>query len=291
MSSVSTEIYRNYVSSVSAEVSKLEDIEIGLLLEGLYLVHGFDFRDYSRASIKRRILELMLAEKLETVSAFQNRILHDSTCLERFLLGLSVHATAMFRDPSFYLTFRKRVVPLLKTYPTVQIWIAGCSTGEEVYSLAILLQEELLYSRCRIYATDISQAVLRKAREGIFPLAAMRDYTANYQQAGGTHEFSDYYTAQYDSVIFHSALKRNVVFSEHNLATDGSFNEFQVILCRNVMIYFNKDLQARAHNLLYDSLSMFGVFGLGNKESLKFTPRAASYEHLNGQDKLYRKVT
>ncbi|MDQ2977265.1 MAG: protein-glutamate O-methyltransferase CheR [Acidobacteriota bacterium] len=276
---------------MSAEVSKLEDIEIGLLLEGLYLVHGFDFRDYSRASIKRRILELMLAEKLETVSAFQNRILHDSTCLERFLLGLSVHATAMFRDPSFYLTFRKRVVPLLKTYPTVQIWIAGCSTGEEVYSLAILLQEELLYSRCRIYATDISQAVLRKAREGIFPLAAMRDYTANYQQAGGTHEFSDYYTAQYDSVIFHSALKRNVVFSEHNLATDGSFNEFQVILCRNVMIYFNKDLQARAHNLLYDSLSMFGVFGLGNKESLKFTPRAASYEHLNGQDKLYRKVT
>lgn len=290
MSSVSTEVYRNHVNSVSAEVSKLEDIEIGLLLEGLYRVHGFDFRDYSHASIKRRILELMRAEKLETISAFQNKILHDSACLERFLLGLSVHATSMFRDPSFYLTFRKRVVPLLKTYPTVQIWIAGCSTGEEVYSLAILLQEELLYSRCRIYATDISQAVLRKAREGIFPLAAMRDYTTNYQQAGGTHEFSDYYTAQYDSVIFHSALKRNVVFSEHNLATDGSFNEFQVILCRNVMIYFNKDLQARAHNLLYDSLSMFGVFGLGNKESLKFTPRAASYEHLNGQDKLYRKV-
>jgi chemotaxis protein methyltransferase CheR len=290
VSSVSTELNRSHVSGVSAEVSRLEDIEIDLLLEGLYRARGFDFRNYSRASIKRRILELMFTEKLETVSGFQNRILHDSGCLERFLLGLSVHATAMFRDPSFYLTFRKRVVPLLKTYPTVQIWIAGCSTGEEVYSLAILLQEEQLYGRCRIYATDISQAVLRKAREGIFPLAAMRDYTANYQQAGGTHEFSDYYTAQYDSVIFHSALKRNVVFSEHNLATDSSFNEFQVILCRNVMIYFNKDLQARAHNLLYDSLSMFGVFGLGNKESLKFTPQAGSYEHLNGQDKLYRKV-
>jgi chemotaxis protein methyltransferase CheR len=278
------------VSSVRTAVNSLEDIEIGLLLEGLYRAHGFDFREYSRSSIKRRILELMRAEKLETISAFQDRVLHDAACLDRFLLGLSVHATAMFRDPSFYLTFRKRVVPLLRTYPTVQIWVAGCSTGEEVYSLAILLEEERLYGKCRVYATDISQAVLRKAREGIFPLAAMRDYTANYHKAGGTNEFSDYYTAQYDSVIFSAALRNNVVFSEHNLATDGSFNEFQVILCRNVMIYFNKDLQARVHNLLYDSLSMFGVFGLGNKESLKFTPRAAFYEHLNENDKLYRKV-
>lgn len=278
------------MSSVRTAVNSLEDIEIGLLLEGLYRAHGFDFRDYSRSSIKRRILELMRAEKLATISAFQDRVLHDAACLDRFLLGLSVHATAMFRDPSFYLTFRKRVVPLLRTYPTVQIWVAGCSTGEEVYSLAILLEEERLYGKCRIYATDISQAVLRKAREGIFPLAAMRDYTANYHKAGGTNEFSDYYTAQYDSVIFSAALRNNVVFSEHNLATDGSFNEFQVILCRNVMIYFNKDLQARVHNLFYDSLSMFGVFGLGNKESLKFTPRAAFYEHLNENDKLYRKV-
>jgi chemotaxis protein methyltransferase CheR len=278
------------VSSARTAVISLEDIEIGLLLEGLYRAHGFDFREYSRASIKRRIIELMRAEKLATISAFQDRVLHDASCLDRFLLGLSVHATAMFRDPSFYLTFRKKVVPLLRTYPTVQIWVAGCSTGEEVYSLAILLEEERLYPKCRIYATDISQAVLRKARDGIFPLAAMRDYTVNYHQAGGTHEFSDYYTAQYDSVIFSAALRNNIVFSEHNLATDGSFNEFQVILCRNVMIYFNKDLQARVHNLLYDSLSVFGVFGLGNKESLKFTPRAAFYEHLNEHDKLYRKV-
>jgi len=278
------------VSSPQTAVVSLEDIEIGLLLEGIYRAHGFDLREYSRASIKRRILELMHAEKLETISAFQDKLLHDASCLDRFLLGVSVHATAMFRDPSFYLTFRKKVVPLLRTYPTVQIWVAGCSTGEEVYSLAILLQEERLYGKCRIYATDISQAVLRKARDGIFPLAAMREYTANYHQAGGTDEFSDYYTAHYDNVIFSAALRNNIVFSEHNLATDGSFNEFQVILCRNVMIYFNKDLQARVHNLLYDSLSMFGVFGLGNKESLKFTPREAFYEHLNDNDKLYRKV-
>lgn len=278
------------MSELQTDRSELEDIEISLLLEGLYRCYGFDFRDYSRASLKRRIMERMRAEKLETVSAFQNRVLHDAACLERLMLGLSVHATAMFRDPSFYLTFRTKVVPLLKTYPTVQIWLAGCSTGEEVYSLAILLQEERLYEKSRIYATDISQAVLRRARDGIFPIAVMRDYTNNYHKAGGTNEFSDYYTARYDSVIFNSSLKNNVVFSEHNLATDGSFNEFQVILCRNVMIYFNKHLQARVHNLLYDSLGMFGVFGLGNKESLKFTPRAEFYENLNGNDKLYRKV-
>lgn len=278
------------MSTAPALVQSLQDIEIDLLLEGLYRAHGFDFRDYSRGSIKRRLLELMRLEELATVSEFQNRVLHDAAALDRFLLGLAVHATAMFRDPSFYLTFRKEVVPLLKTYPTVQIWVAGCSTGEEVYSLAILLQEEGLYPKCRIYATDISQAILRRAREGIFPLAAMREYTANYHQAGGVHEFSDYYTAQYDSVMFSASLKNNLVFSEHNLATDGSFNEFQVILCRNVMIYFNKELQARVHNLLYDSLSMFGVFGLGNKESLKFTHRAESYKTLNETDRLYRKV-
>lgn len=268
----------------------LQDVEIELLLEGVFRVYGFDYRQYRRALIKRRLLELMRAEKLETISAFQNRILHDRACLNRLILGLSIHSTEMFRDPSFYLTFRRKVAPLLKTYPTVQMWIAGCSTGEEIYSLSILLQEEKLYDRSRIYATDISQAVLRKAREGIFPLSAMRNYTHNYQQAGGRRDFSDYYTAKYDNVIFSNSLRDHVVFSEHNLATDGSFNEFQVIFCRNVMIYFNRELQARVHNLLYESLSMFGVFGLGNRESLKLTPRANAYEHLNDKDRLYRKV-
>jgi chemotaxis protein methyltransferase CheR len=278
------------MSALSAEQNQLEDIEIALLLEGLYRVYGFDFRDYSPASIKRRILERMRAEKIATVSAYQDCVLHDSACMERLLVGLSVHVTSMFRDPSFYLTFRRKVVPILRTYPTVRIWHAGCSTGEEVYSMAILLQEEGLYRKCVIYATDISREVLRKAREGIFPLAAMQEYTQNYMRAGGKHEFSDYYTAHYDNVIFHPALKTNVVFSEHNLVTDGSFNEFHVILCRNVMIYFNKALQERVHNLVYESLSMFGVFGIGNKESLKFTPRADFYEKLDSHDKLYRKV-
>ncbi|MDT4953899.1 MAG: chemotaxis protein methyltransferase CheR [Acidobacteriota bacterium] len=270
--------------------NELEDIEIALLLEGLYRYYGFDFREYSPASLKRRILERMRAEKIETVSRYQERVLHDEACMERLLLGLSVHVTSMFRDPGFYQTFRQKVVPVLKTYPTVRVWHAGCSTGEEVYSMAILLQEEGLSRKSLIYATDISHEVLRKAKEGIFPLAAMQEYTGNYMKAGGKREFSDYYTAHYDNVIFHPSLKTNVVFAEHNLATDGSFNEFHVILCRNVMIYFNKALQERVHNLIYESLSMFGIFGLGNKESLKFTPREGFYEKLDSRDKLYRKV-
>jgi chemotaxis protein methyltransferase CheR len=270
--------------------NELEDIEIVLLLEGLYRYYGFDFRDYSPASLKRRILERMRAEKIETVSRYQERVLHDEACMERLLLGLSVHVTSMFRDPGFYQTFRQKVVPILKTYPTVRVWHAGCSTGEEVYSMAILLQEEGLSRKSLIYATDISHEVLHKAKEGIFPLAAMQEYTSNYMRAGGQREFSDYYTADYNNVIFHPSLKTNVVFAEHNLATDGSFNEFHVILCRNVMIYFNKALQERVHNLIYESLSMFGIFGLGNKESLKFTPREGFYEPLDGRDKLYRKV-
>lgn len=273
-----------------AEQNALEDIEIALLLEGLYRYYGFDFREYSPASLKRRILERMRAEKIETVSRYQEHVLHDEACMERLLLGLSVHVTSMFRDPGFYLTFRQKVVPILKTYPTVRIWHAGCSTGEEVYSMAILLQEEGLSRKSIIYATDISHEVLRKAREGIFPLAAMQEYTSNYMKSGGKREFSDYYTAHYDNVIFHPSLKTNVVFAEHNLATDGSFNEFHVIMCRNVMIYFNKALQERVHNLIYESLSTFGIFGLGNKESLKFTPREGFYEQLDSRDKLYRKV-
>ncbi|MFN2455447.1 MAG: protein-glutamate O-methyltransferase CheR [Pyrinomonadaceae bacterium] len=272
------------------EAIELEGIELSLLLEGIYRHYGLDFRDYATASLKRRIHETMRAEGIHSLSAYQDKVLHDSACMDRLMLALSINVTAMFRDPSFYLTFRQKVVPLLRTYPFVRIWHAGCSTGEEVYSMAILLQEENLYAKCRIYATDMNKEVLRQAREGIFPLSAMKDYTINYMQAGGKHSFSDYYTAQYGSVIFRPSLIENVVFSEHNLATDGSFNEFQVVLCRNVMIYFNKTLQGRVNNLIYDSLSMFGVFGIGNKESLRFTSREAFYQEMDTHDKLYRKI-
>jgi chemotaxis protein methyltransferase CheR len=270
--------------------NELEDIEIELLLEGVYRYYGFDFRNYAMASLKRRIWNTIRAEKLTSVSGLQDKVLHDPACMQRFLLGLSVNVTAMFRDPSFYLAFRNKAVPLLRTYPFIRIWHAGCSTGEEVYSMAILLFEEGLYHRCRIYATDMNEVVLRKAKAGIFSLDLMQEYTQLYLQAGGKKSFSEYYTAAYEGAIFRSFLKENIVFSPHNLVTDASFNEFNVILCRNVLIYFNQHLQKQVHKLLYESLSMFGLLGLGKQERLFGTPYEQHYEELETEEKLYRRV-
>jgi len=272
------------------QTQSVEEIELSLLLEGIYRQYGFDFRNYALASLRRRVGNLMRNESVATISLLQDRILHDRTWLDRFLYALSVNVSAMFRDPHFYHTFRKDVVPLLKTYPFLRIWLAGVSMGEEVYSIAILLQEEGIYERCRIYATDINDAVLKKAKEGIYPIELMQTYTTNYIKAGGTRSFSDYYTAAYDRVILKSSLRDNVVFAQHNLAMDASFNEFHVILCRNVMIYFNLELQAHVHHLLHDSLVMFGVLGLGAKETLKFSPHERSYEEIEGASRLYRRV-
>ena len=268
----------------------LEAIEIDLLTEGVYRQCGYDFRDYARSSLKRRIRQAVSNESLETISGFQERVLHQPECMQRFLSTLSINVTAMFRDPSFYLAFRTKVVPLLRTYPFIRIWHAGCATGEEVYSLAILLEEEGIYDRCRLYATDISHTVLESAQEGIFPLAVMKEYTSNYQMAGGKAEFSSYYTAKYGNAILDMALKRNLVFSQHNLATDASFNEFNVILCRNVMIYFNSALQERVHSVFHHSLCLFGILGLGKKESLKLTPHDACYDEIEHGERLYRRV-
>ncbi|WNZ24396.1 protein-glutamate O-methyltransferase CheR [Leptolyngbya sp. NK1-12] len=270
--------------------NELEEIEIQLLLEGVYRYYGFDFRDYAIASLRRRIWNAVRAEKLATISALQEKVLHDPECMERFLMGLSVSVTAMFRDPGFYVAFREKAVPLLRTYPFIRIWHAGCSTGEEVYSMAILLAEEGLYDRCRIYATDMNEAVVRQAKAGIFPLDLMQEYTQLYLQAGGKSAFSNYYTAAYNNAIFRSSLKANIVFSHHNLVTDASFNEFNVILCRNVLIYFNQVLQEQVHKLLYESLRMFGVLGLGRQETLKLTPFEHCYEELDAQEKLYRRM-
>ena len=267
----------------------LTTIEIDLLLEGLYRYYGYDFRDYAPASLQRRIWNILQAEGLHTISELQNRLLHDPTCLERFLLGLSVNVTAMFRDPDFYLFFRQKVVPVLRTYPSLRFWVAGCSTGEEVYSLAILLEEEGLYQRSRIYATDLNEQVVRRAKSGIFPLEMMRTYTANYLKSGGMHSFSEYYTANYDHAIIRPSLARHVIFSQHNLVTDGPFNHFHVIWCRNVNIYFNRALQQRVHKLLYDSLIRFGVLGLGSKETIHDSPYEKYYESL-GRETLYRKL-
>jgi chemotaxis protein methyltransferase CheR len=268
----------------------LERIEVELLLEGIYRHYGFDFRSYAYASIRRRLWKRIEAEGLGTVSALQGVILHQPQMMEKLLLDLSINVTAMFRDPTFYQAFRDRVVPLLRTYPYIRIWHAGCATGEEVYSMAILLQEEGLYDRSRIYATDINEVVLQKAKEGIFPLDRMQEYTENYIAAGGKRAFSDYYTAKYGGALFNPSLTKNVVFSLHNLVTDRSFAEFNVILCRNVLIYFDKSLQARVHGLFYDSLATFGILVLGSKESLRFSPYEDNYEQINGPEKIFRKV-
>ena len=268
----------------------LERIEIELLLEGIFRHYGFDFRSYAYASVRRRLWKRIEAEGLSTVSALQAQVLHQPPMMEKLLLDLSINVTAMFRDPGFYLAFRERVVPLLRTYPYIRIWHAGCATGEEVYSMAILLQEEGLYERSRIYATDINEVVLAKAKEGIFPLERMQEYTENYIAAGGKRAFSDYYTAKYGGALFSPSLTKNVVFSLHNLVTDRSFAEFNVILCRNVLIYFDKSLQSRVHGLFYDSLATFGILVLGSKESLRFSPHEDNYEQINGPEKIFRKV-
>jgi chemotaxis protein methyltransferase CheR len=274
----------------SAYNPQLEQIEIELLLEGIYQQYGFDFRSYAYASIRRRLWKRIEEEGLSTISALQEQVLHEPPMMEKLLLDLSINVTSMFRDPTFYCVFREQVVPTLRTYPFIRIWHAGCATGEEVYSMAILLEEEGLYERSRIYATDINEVVLQKAKSGIFPLDRMQEYTENYIAAGGKRAFSDYYTAKYGGALFSPGLTKNVVFSQHNLVTDRSFSEFNVILCRNVLIYFDKTLQSRVVSLFYDSLAMFGILALGSKESLRFSPYEECYEQINGPEKIYRKV-
>jgi chemotaxis protein methyltransferase CheR len=268
----------------------LERVEIELLLQGVFRHYGFDFRSYAYASIRRRLWKRIESEGLSSISELQARVLHDAGARERLLLDLSISVTAMFRDPGFYQTFREAVVPLLRTYPFIRVWHAGCSTGEEVYSTAIMLEEEGLLERSRVYATDINDAVLQQARDGIFPLKRMQEYTENYIRAGGTRSFSEYYTAKYDGALFSPGLTRNVVFSQHNLVTDRSFSEFNVIFCRNVLIYFNRSLQNKVHALFYESLVTFGILALGSKESLRFSQYEPCYEKLHPREKLYRKI-
>ena len=270
---------------------KLEEIEIQLLLEGIYQCYGYDFRNYAVSSLKRRIRRILEAENLDTVSALQAQVLHDRESLQRFLLAITVNVTSMFRDPSFFVAFRNQVVPLLRTYPYLRIWHAGCSQGQEVYSMAILLQEEGLYNRCRIYATDANERVIQQAKSGIYPLSLMQQYTQLYLQAGGKHSFSEYYTAAYDSAIFRASLKDHIIFSQHNLATDHSFNEFHVILCRNVLIYFDQTLQKRVHHLFHESLCQLGILCLGRQESLRFSPYEHDYEAVEKTEKIYRRLS
>ncbi|MBP2002460.1 chemotaxis protein methyltransferase CheR [Paenibacillus shirakamiensis] len=277
-------------SPQDAGENERETIEIELLLEGIHRLYGHDFRNYALPSLKRRIWHSVHGENLKSISGLQEKVLHDRAYFDRLVHNLSIPVTEMFRDPEMFRTFREKVIPILRTYPYIRIWHAGCSTGEEVYSMAILLHEEGLYDKARIYATDMNDRSLAQAKEGIYNIQKMKLYTKNYLEAGGKRSFSEYYTAKYNSVIFHPFLRKNMIFAEHNLATDRSFNEFNVILCRNVMIYFNDTLRNGVHKLFHESLSNFGVLVLGSKESISFTDYSDCYEPLDRVEKMYRKI-
>ncbi|HET6512903.1 MAG TPA: protein-glutamate O-methyltransferase CheR [Candidatus Kapabacteria bacterium] len=262
------------LSSIS---SSIEDIEIHLLLEGIYQHHGLDFRDYSLPSLRRRILRAVHGERVNSISELQHRVLRDRASWERLLKLLSVHVTMFFRDPDLFLTLREKVIPQLAELPFFRIWHIGCSSGEEAYSMSILLHEEGLLDRGRLYATDLNDGALGRGRQGIYSLDLLEAYESNYKAAGGKHKLSDYYTARYESGIMRPALRERIVFAQHNLTSDTAFTEFDLIFCRNVLIYFNKALQQRVHKLVDNSLRPEGFFVLGQKENLKHTAIEDNY--------------
>ena len=266
-----------------------ERLEIKLLLEAIYHKYGYDFRNYACAHTKRRLEHRLNLDSMENYSAMQHRLIHDEAFFNTLLLDLSINVTEMFRDPWVYSKVRELVVPHLKTYPFIKIWHAGCSAGQEVYSMGILLEEEGIKERSQIYATDFNELILQKAKQGIYPMDVIREYTANYQKSGGKQSFSDYYTADYDNVVIKQSLKDKVLFSSHNLVTDGVFGEMNLIFCRNVLIYFDRELQNRVFNLFYESLCPGGFLCLGSKESLRFSSVADKFEVVSGREKIYRK--
>ena len=268
---------------------ELVDIEIKLLMEGIFQVYGYDFREYSEASLRRRLSQWLSGSGFATLSLAQSHLLRDRMLFDSLLRGITVNVSEMFRDPAFFKAVREHVIPHLKTYPFVKIWHAGCATGEEAYSMAILLLEEGMIGRFRIYATDINEEVIRKAHEGIYPLQELQHFTRNYQQAGGTGSFSDYYTARYDHAILSPTLRENIVFAAHNLAVDADFGEMNMILCRNVMIYFKQPLKERVLGLFDSSLVPGGYLCLGTKESLDHRQISDRYETVTPRLSIYRK--
>lgn len=270
-------------------LDEVEGVEITLLLEAVHRIYGYDFRDYSPASLTRRVRKFLKEEKLAAVPILMDRLLRDPAMFRRFLFAMSVSVTSFFRDPLFYRRFRELAVPGLRR-PSVRVWIAGCASGEEAYSMSILLGEEGVLPKSRIYATDVNEDLLETAREGIYPLDKAREFMSHYKTAGGRGSFSDYYRSRHGRFVMCPAVRSSLVWAQHNLVTDSSFNEFHAILCRNTLIYFNRPLQDRVHRLIYDSLAPGGVLGLGNKESLAFSPYESCYETLDKKEKLYRKV-
>lgn len=266
-----------------------EDIEIQLFLEGMFLRYGYDFRGYARPSIKRRILRRLALSDFASLSEMQHAMLYDPHFFRILLQDFSINVTEMFRDPRFYRVMREKVFPILRELPFIKIWHAGCSTGEEAYSMAILLTEEKLYGKTRIYATDVNIEAVNRAKSGIYALERIKEYAAGYQQAGGRASFTDYYTARYDVALMHQDLKNNMVFADHNLVTDVSFGEMDLIMCRNVLIYFSRELQSKVFSLFLDSLEIGGFLCLGSSESIRFFNKSRSFVDFEEKEKIYRK--
>jgi chemotaxis protein methyltransferase CheR len=267
----------------------VEDLEIQLLLEALYQRYHYDFRHYARASIKRRLIQALERLDFANISALQESLLHDPATLPRLLNYLTVQVSEMFRDPPYFRALREQVLPHLRTYPSLKVWVAGCSHGEELYSLAILFREEGLDQRTLFYATDINPAALRAAEAGVYPLDQIRKFTQNHQKAGAKSSLSDYYTADYGRAVFDKTLRSHVVFSDHSLVTDATFAEMHLISCRNVLIYFDRTLQDRVIGLFRDSLARKGFLGLGSKESLRFSEHATAFSDFVREDKIYQR--
>lgn len=265
------------------------DIELELLLEGIFRKYQHDFRGYSRASLRRRLSQALRDLKLDTLSQLQDRMLRDPTLFARLFQYLTVQVSEMFRDPSYFRAIREHVAPVLKTYPSITVWVAGCSSGEELWSLAILFAEEGLHERTTFYATDINPAALAEARAGVYDAGRLRGFGRNYLAAGGRHSLGDYYHAAYGKAKFDSSLVSRAVFADHSLATDSVFQEAQLISCRNVLIYFDRALQDRALGLFRDALVRHGFLGLGSKETLQFSAHAEAFEAVMPSDRLYRK--
>ena len=265
------------------------DIELQLLVEAIYLKYHYDFRAYARASLKRRLGTALTRFGCDTLSQLQDRILHDPAAFPRLLEYLTVQVSDMFRDPSYFLSLRRVVLPLLRTYPSLKIWVAGCSAGEEVYSLAILLREEGLLARSIIYATDINATALQKAEAGVYELDRVAGFTDNHRRSGARSSLSDYYTAGYGNAVFDKSLRKHIVFSDHSLATDSVFAEVQLVSCRNVLIYFDRELQDRAVGLFREALCRRGFLGIGPRESIRFSSHADAFDELVRDDRIYQK--
>ncbi|MEA2719991.1 MAG: chemotaxis protein methyltransferase CheR [Candidatus Eremiobacteraeota bacterium] len=269
-------------------MSGVADLELHLLLEAVYRTSGYDFREYAPATLKRRVTERVRAEGLATISGLLERVLHDAPAMSRFIGALTHSASSPFREPQFFSAFRERVLPRLRTFPHVRIWVIG--SGEDAYSLAILLREAEFYHRTRIYATDASDVAIDHAKAGAFPAELIDEYSERYEESGGTRRFSDYVDVVGNQAVFKSGVREHIILAQHNLASDGSFNEFHLVVARNVITHFNRTLSYRAHQVIFESLIRLGYLGVSSKETLRYTPHQRAYEELDATERFYRRL-